>query len=109
MFLSNDKAKLKKLAEGGMEDEFTIMDPFEGNKLSCEKLKNVYSICNWINDFKQELTMYNMKDVFKMTYSYSVDSQVIPCPTSGSKSVDLFKDHTEIDIKTMQKALTFTY
>lgn len=104
----SEKNKLKKYAEVGLENKFSMMEPLAGAKASKEQLKTIYSITMRIEEFRKSLQAYDMDDVFMIASEYEIDEETGNfTPVAGSRQVSLFTAASEVSLETVKQASEF--
>jgi hypothetical protein len=104
-----DKGKLKRAAETGLEEKFTMMEPLIGSKASREQLKSIYSVTMRIEEFRRSLQAFDMEDVFLIASAYVVDPTTGDfVPEMGSRPINLFTSLSDVDLETIKNASAFS-
>jgi Zinc knuckle len=103
------RMKLMASAQEGLENKFSIMEPFDKNaKLTKEQLKGVYSVQLRVEELRYSLQEYDMLDVFtipsRLVYEEGEGRWV---PAQGARQIDLFTSHQDVSLDTIRKTMQF--
>ena len=96
----SEYGKLKRAAEVGLENKFTMMEPLSGNKPSKEQLKSIYSVTMRVEEFRKSLQAYDMDDVFMIASAYEThDDDGEDWPAVGARPINLFSSSNDVDME----------
>lgn len=104
----SEYGKLKRAAEVGLENKFTMMEPLSGNKPSKEQLKSIYSVTMRVEEFRKSLQAYDMDDVFMIASAYEThDDDGEDWPAVGARPINLFSSSNDVDMELVKQASRF--
>jgi hypothetical protein len=104
-----EKGKLKRAAETGLEEKFTMIEPLIGTKPTKEQLQSIYSVTMRIEEFRRSLQAFDMEDVFVIANEYDIDATSGDYkPATGSRPINLFTSIQDVDLNTLKNASAFS-
>jgi hypothetical protein len=103
----SEYGKLKRAAEVGLENKFTMIEPLSGAKASKEQLKSIYSVTMRVEEFRRSLQAFDMDDVFVVASAYEPNDEGETWPVAGARPINLFSSSQDVDIETVKSASAF--